>query len=574
MDVRNRGWIGVFLTGLLLVTASAAEAFFIDDANTLSVSAKLQTRVSFRLQDAEKNGYTYPQNTSVGDLVQWRNLALIEIDHDLSDLTETLDILWPLKKLEIQTKYHIVGRFMYEALYDVGFEGFKQVEENDPENIDNFKQAYDLWEAYVDFSRGPAFIRLGRQILAWGETDIFRLLDGINPLDNTFGGPFEDLDDRRIPLWMLRGSYNIGTIGPFTSLTIEGFWVPGTWDAKMSPWAPFGTPYMVPDPEVSVYDRLYIRNPPKAMSSSRYGGRLQWLFGPDMNCSIAYYKSYLDLPTTYFVLKQPVDGPLLDFGNLIINGDYPSRQVTGGSLTYWESMTNIVFRGEIAQFWDEPLFELSQNGRPLSASYVPENGLPPLALDALAVFAGEDPRSFGFYGIPMNPKSGNIAKRDILRWMIGFDKQVWLRKLNKESMFFTSFQYFGQWIQNHQADTIIPAAIPDYFVPSDGRSPLPYTVNAITGEPVPSYTHFPYVNKTEHIFTAIINTNYMKGNLTPQLAAAYDLRGVWLLIPSINYIREPFRFGIQYAGIVGVYNSFGLFRDRDQIAFTFAYLLN
>ena len=565
MDVRNRGWIGLVLAALLLVPAGGAEALFVDEESTLSFGAKLQTRVSFRLQDAEKNGFTYPKDTKVGDLVQWRNLALIEIDHDLNNLTEDLDILWPLKKLEIQTKYHIVARFMYEALYDVGSDGFKDIRDNDKENIDNFKQAYDLWEAYADFSRGPVFIRLGRQILAWGETDIFRLLDGINPLDNTFGGPFEDLDDRRIPLWMLRGSYNIGSVGPFSSLTIEGFWVPGPWDAKMSPWPPFGTPYMVPDPKKEVYDRLYINNPPKSMSSSRWGGRLQWLFGPDMNCSIAHYKSYLDLPTTYFVLKEPVPegDPLLDFGNLIINADYPSRQVTGGSMTYWESMTNIVFRGEIAQFWDEPLFELAQNARPLVADYIP---LSPAALDALAVFAGEDPRSFGFYGIPVSPESGNIAKRDILRWMIGFDKQVWVRSLNKSSMFFTSFQYFGQWIQNHQGDTILPTAIPDKFVSN--------TVNNITGEPVPDYTQFPHINETEHIFTAIINTNYMKGSVTPQMAAAYDMRGVWLLIPSINYIREPFRFGIQYAGIVGVYNSFGLFRDRDQIAFTFAYLLN
>ncbi len=562
MYVLNRGLIGLCVVVLLVGLTARAEAFYVDDKNTLSIGAKLQTRVSFRLQDAEKNGFTYPQDTKVGDLVQWRNLAIIEIDHDLGNLTEELDILWPLKKLEIRSKYHLVARFMYEGLYNVGSDGFRDVRDNDKENIDNFKPAYDLWEFYVDFSRGPAFLRIGRQILAWGETDIFRLLDGINPLDNTFGGPFEDLDDRRIPLWMLRGSYNLGTIGPLASLTIEGFWVPGNWDAKVSPWAPFGTPYMVPDPKKEVYDRLYINQPAKVMSNSRWGGRLQWLLG-DMSCSVAHYKSFLDLPTTYFVLREPVDGPLLDFGNLIVNGDYPSVQVTGGSMSYWESLTNIVFRGEIAQFWDEPLVEISQNFRPLSADYIP---LSPSALDALAVFAGEDPRSFGFFGIPLSPQNGNIAKRDILRWMIGFDKQIWVRPLNKESMFFTSFQYFGQWIQNYQSDSILPAAIPDKFVPN--------TVNSLTGERVPDYTQFPHIKETEHIFTALILTNYKKGSINPQMAMAYDLRGVWLLLPSITYIREPFRFGIQYAGIVGNYTSFGLFRDRDQIAVTFAYLLN
>jgi len=565
MKVLKPALMGLCLAALLVGLTSETEAFYVDENKTLSLGAKLQTRATFRLQDAEKNGYTYPQDTKVGDLVQWRNLALIEINHDLEELTYDLGILWPLKKLEIQAKYHLVGRFMYEALYNVGSDGFRAVRDKDKENIDDFKQAYDLWEFYFDFSRGPWLLRIGRQILAWGETDIFRLLDGINPLDNTFGGPFEDLDDRRIPLWMLRGSYNLGNLGPFYSLSIEGFWVPGTWDAKVAPWAPFGTPYMAPDPEVSVYNRLFVNPPAKKMSNSRWGGRLQWVFGTDMNCSVAHYKSFLDVGSPYFVVTEslPEGTPLLDFSALQAIVEYPSVQVTGGSMTYWESKTNIVFRGEIAQFWDEPLFELSQNGRPLLADYIP---LPPAAMDALAAFAGEDARSFGYFGVPLSPQSGNIAKRDVLRWMIGFDKQLWVRPLNDTSMFFTSFQYFGQWIQDHRNDTILPAVIPDKFVPN--------TVNQITGEPVPDYLEFPHVKETEHIFTALITTNYLKGSLIPQMAAAYDLRGVWLLLPSINYIREPFRFGIQYAAIVGNYTSFGLFRDRDQIAFTFAYLLN
>jgi hypothetical protein len=320
---------------------------------------------------------------------------------------------------------------------------------------------------------------------------------------------------------------------------------------------------MVPDPKKEVYGILYINPPDKEISNSRWGARIQGALGEGMGFSVAHYKTFLDSPSVYFATTEPVEGPLLDLSLLRINGDYPSVQVTGGSMNYWEPVTNLVFRGEIAQFWDEPVFELSQNGRPLLADYIP---LSPTALDALAEFAGQDVRSFGFFGIPLSPKSGNIAKRDILRWMIGFDKQIWVRPLNKTSMFFTSFQYFGQWVQNHQEDMILPAANPDRFVPN--------TVNSITGEPVPDYTQFPHINETEHIFTGLITTNYRKGAITPQMAMAYDLRGAWLVLPSINYIREPFRFSLQYAAIVGNYISFGLFRDRDQISFTLTYLLN
>jgi hypothetical protein len=122
--MQRRMWVfAAVLLGLFLsVFFSEAQAFYIDKKKTLQFSAKVQTRATFRLQDWE--GYTYAR-ASVGDLVQWRNLALIEVNHDLGELTNTLDILWPLKKLEIESRYHIVGRFMYDALYAVGSDKYK-----------------------------------------------------------------------------------------------------------------------------------------------------------------------------------------------------------------------------------------------------------------------------------------------------------------------------------------------------------------------------------------------------------------------------------------------------------------
>ena len=196
-----RKWVYATLCCGILVCTSLkfAHAFYVDPKKkTMELTGKLQSRVTIRLQDSE--GFTQPIDIGVGDLVQWRNLALIEVNHDLKRLTKQLDILSPLKALKIDMKYRLVGRFLYEGVYDVGPQAFQDVKDNDKENITNFSQQYDLWEAYFDLSRGPVFLRIGRQNLAWGETDSFRLLDAINPLDNTFGGPFEDVDDRRIPV--------------------------------------------------------------------------------------------------------------------------------------------------------------------------------------------------------------------------------------------------------------------------------------------------------------------------------------------------------------------------------------
>lgn len=549
--MKSKIWVlGAILLGLFLSAFQhEAQAFYIDKQQTLQFSAKVQTRATFRLQDWD--GYTYAR-TTVGDLVQWRNLALFEINHDLRELTNTLDILWPLKKLEIDSRYHIVGRFMYDALYNVGSDKFKYVRDQDPENIDKFKQAYDLWEAYVDFARGPWFVRIGRQNLAWGETDLFRLLDGINPLDNTFGGPFEDLDDRRIPLWMLRGTFDIGSVGPFSSMALEGFWVPGNWDARVAPFAPIGTPYSAPLPEV-FFPALRINTPAKEMASSRWGVRLQGMAGAYLNWSVGHYKSYLDQPALRSVvdqskLTQVGDNTLLtSLDALILEGSFPSVQVTGASMSFFESITNIVFRGEVAWFWNEPVFIPEES---LSTFWGPTIPLPPALLDLAAEILGVDVRDLGLDGLPLNPQNGEIPKRDILRFMIGFDKQLWIRSLNKKSMFFLSMQYFGQWV-------------PDY----DDRMAQPAPIS-------PDLLRFPGLKEYENSITAIVNTNYMTGNLVPQLAVAYDPRGAWLVQPQVNFIRGPFRFMVQYSAIAGNFTNFGLFRDRDQISFILTYLLS
>jgi hypothetical protein len=560
MDVRKRAYVGLVAAIILFGLAGSAEAFFVDGKNTLSFTAKGQTRASFRLQDA--SGFTQP-DVEMGDLVQWRNLALLELDHDLVELTKSLGALYPLKKFNVRTKYHIVGRFMYEAVYNVGSDEFKAVRDNDKENIDEFKQSYDLWEAYADFSRGPGFLRIGRQNLAWGETDIFRLLDQINPLDNTFGGPFEDLDDRRIPLWMVRGNWNFGTVGPVSSFTVEGFVVPGPWDVRVGPWAPWGTPYEVPLDKKSVYDIIYVNPPDKDWANSRWGARIQGMLGASMNVSVAYFETFQDNPTSHVILTEPVVGPLLDTSLLQLSLDYPKFQVLGGSMNFWESVTDTVFRGEVAYFFRAPVNISGISDKPF---FAPQAPLPAPILDFLAVATGTDIRSAGLFGLPVSPESGPIPVKDALNWMIGFDKQIWIRSLNKTNMFFTSFQYFGKWWVDHDDKMYTAVPLADIYYPG--------LTNSITGEPIPDVTHYPMIKEFQTIFTFMINTTYMQGTLNPQFAFAYDVVGAWLFLPQINYIKEPFRFGLQYAGIVGQFDSFGLFRDRDQITFMLSYMLN
>lgn len=66
-----------------------------------------------------------------------------------------------------------------------------------------------LKEAHVTWTPGDFMFRVGKQIVAWGETDGFRLMDQINPLDQRRGFADVEFETSIIPIWLLRAEYNV-----------------------------------------------------------------------------------------------------------------------------------------------------------------------------------------------------------------------------------------------------------------------------------------------------------------------------------------------------------------------------
>ena len=242
------------------------------------------------------------------------------------------------------------------------------------------------------------------------------------------------------------------------------------------------------------------------------------MVGGNFSLSVGHYQSYLDIAS----LRTAVGDSLLDAA---IEVSYPSVQVTGGSLSFWESHTDVIVRTEVGWFWDEPVF-------------IPEINTPLI------------PLPITLPGVPGLPGNGEIPKKDMLKWVIGLDKNFWIRPLNPKRTFMFSMQYFGTWVQDYDERMSQPLAL------------------------YPDSLKFTSVKEVESIFTFLVNTDYYGGDIVPQMVVAYDARGVFMFVPSVNYIFEPFRFMIQYSGIVGNMAGFGAFRDRDQITFIFSYLLN
>jgi len=264
------------VTGLLLWlgTASTAFGYFFDDRREMSLSGFAYSRATFATEDpvaASKNLY------QAGNLVQHRNFLTLEWRHNLNRAARSFPTIGPaMEFLNFDGfDYYTNMRTVYDGVWDYGPNSMKRMmggtrlhapyfdDRGTPTPYDGLyftpfsptvtrnpwpagRKAADypadvislsnrrwlrefrgaqvsLFEWYFNITKGPLFVRIGRQNLSWGETDTFRLLDQINPLDNAFGGFTTSLDERRIPLNMLRAQWSFGTVGFVNDLTLEGF---------------------------------------------------------------------------------------------------------------------------------------------------------------------------------------------------------------------------------------------------------------------------------------------------------------------------------------------------------------
>ncbi len=79
--------------------------------------------------------------------------------------------------------------------------------------LENNGQDYmlDLPAFYLDYNKGPLWLRVGNQQIAWGEALFFRVFDVVQGLDlrrhSVLGVAAEEYSDSRIPSLAIRGSY-------------------------------------------------------------------------------------------------------------------------------------------------------------------------------------------------------------------------------------------------------------------------------------------------------------------------------------------------------------------------------
>jgi hypothetical protein len=356
-----RAMFSVGVTAVLL-SATTAWGYFFDERREMSLSGFAYSRSTWALSNDDIG--TFKGLWQRGNQVQWRNFLTLEWRHNLNRASREFPTVGPaFRFLNFDAfDYYLNMRFEYDAMWMISGKGAllrQGGRDHQAKYFGNQREAYpgqfarysefeyessrrrikeglwnlQLFEWYFNITKGPLFIRLGRQNLSWGESDGFRLLDQINPLNNSFGGFLTALDERRVPLDMLRAQWSFGTVGPVQDLTLEGFvsvdnesaanygilqgsfWTAATNTAPiMVKRTPCGDPFFrsrdFPAKGQGVPCSVRSTNPHASLSDARGGGRILGTIR-DFTFSIAHYYTWADLGYVRTTLISPTPEHLL-----------------------------------------------------------------------------------------------------------------------------------------------------------------------------------------------------------------------------------------------------------------------
>ena len=397
------------------------------------------------------------------------------------------------------------------------------------------------WELVLNLNPADQLsIRLGRQFISWGETDGLRLLDVINPQDNTFAPPgapnLFNLDETRIPSWGLRLLY---TVQPVSNSILEFFALPGfdeakqrvdevlgsndtgdlivrygRWSAHPETRMPFGRMFTNGLAGRSTIIPSTRRQLPSAGDDWKIGTRITHNIG-SFNFGLGYIWGFnpQGADMVFKLVSTSPGSPGTTIANMRLIND--RTNIFAGHFNYALGDVlgiplNTAIRGEAAFYPDEPY----------NISSFPGN-------------------SFRAGPHPKYPTG--ITEKHTLRYAIGFDKSTFIPFLQDDPWraFRLSFQIFQRVIFDHE----------------DGIRPFS------TAEKI---------NKVTTNLTFRISTGYFGDTILPDIFLGYDPDGYWVANPAITYVppwSEKIKFslvGAMYGGH-NKFKSFGFFDEKDSM---------
>ena len=484
--------------------------------------------------------------------IQWRN----ELKFDITAVPEYEG--FPSFRME---KLFLSYRGAYDAIFDLTdrfddrgtFDepGLRDKSPHDWElGKDDLETENDLREAFLDFAGefgdNSFTMRLGRQIVQWGEADGFVMVNQVNPFDNSTLLFFEMPEDLATPLWMGRFNFSRSYLGPLRDLGVELILNP-----DIRPW-------QIAPPDDAIAGKgcapyqfglwQLRRRPLRALTVGKLKDLVIPVVPEIVNTARAYEEETgipvierLDVPEILNIVNNWDSDELLtlgqaehlgliwsDTGHIKWRYDVPSsgrletlevgvRLQAGygsfvGNLYYYHGSQNflaadwsqLLVPGEAwLTFPEQDLYGLSFNVFLSSINAVVRgemcliDRMHLLSIEGvieglLATLQGADPSVKG------------IEAHETYYYLLGFDKDVWVRWLNPTNMIKTSWQAYHRHIGGWEDDPVY-----NLFYEDDN-----------------------------YRLTGFLWTDYLHGQIHPEIFFMYDPEGVWMTMASVRYSKD------------------------------------
>ncbi len=354
-------------------------------------------------------------------------------------------------------------------------------------------------DATIPFDSGAELgFRVGRQQVVWGRTDLFRVLDVINPVDFSRNNIYDELEDIRIPMGIFNMEYRLGAKGPFEDLNFQGIYkfenfrpnelgqggepyailgagnffraMNNCWDNGCTVWNFPATGLAVDFPAHSLGIRQ--ANMSDAKDSHDWGFRIEGVLN-GVGFSLNYLRYTSQMPSLRGGIDSDnpftpgVESQFHPYA-LAFDIDFPRLSLVGASADFYIESLKSAFRVEVAHT------------------------------------SGEE--------FPNTLEQRLFSESDVVRWVIGIDRPTFIPFLNKNRAFLLSFQIFGQHLLDHE-------------------------LQRINAQGIPTIADVGMVDwKNNYIATFLFQGNYMNDRLTPQILTAWDFKaGSGTIAPSIDW---------------------------------------
>ena len=210
-----------------------------------------------------------------------------------------------IQKPDLNVRFYVLGNYYYDSALDIDspMRHSIRAEAGGRHKYRDFRRPRDseewLTEAYVDIRYKDFQIKLGKQLVSWGETAESRVADVINPLDLKYIIAFPDWEDFKLGLWMIRMYYTPQEI--WQDLSFELLVIPFDFEEQRMPVAGCGFFNGAPDMG-SVYQKMWDKQrrdaPSDGLKNLEIGLRIKGFanIGEGIDWAVSHFYTRLDSP--------------------------------------------------------------------------------------------------------------------------------------------------------------------------------------------------------------------------------------------------------------------------------------